>query len=95
MERIPRKTQAVERDGQAARRAARKWSTPERWATWLVEQCALDDGAKNFIAVIGAVLAFVPHVGIFLPVAIPAAILAARLTGEGVRVVADLAIDSK
>lgn len=71
------------------------WGIPERWATWIIEHSVLDDGAKTAIAAIGAVLSALPHVGIILPIAIPAAIIAARITAEGVKVVADFAIDSK
>ncbi|KAJ7875667.1 hypothetical protein B0H13DRAFT_2549567, partial [Mycena leptocephala] len=94
-ERIPRRKGVVERDEQAAQRAVGTWGIPERWATWIIEHSVLDDGAKTAIAAIGAVLSALPHVGIILPIAIPAAIIAARITAEGVKVVADFAIDNR
>ncbi|KAJ7906834.1 hypothetical protein B0H13DRAFT_2504914, partial [Mycena leptocephala] len=94
-ERIPRQKDVVERDEQAARRAVGIWGIPERWATWIIEHSVPDDGAKTAIAAIGAVLSTLPHVGIILPIAIPAAIIATRITAEGVKVVADFAIDNR
>jgi hypothetical protein len=72
----------------------RTWGITEKWATWIIEHSALDDGAKT-VAAIGAVLSALPHAGIILSVAIPAAIIAARITAKGIRAIADFAIDSK
>jgi hypothetical protein len=72
----------------------RTWGIIEKWATWIIEHSAVDDGAKT-VAAIGAVLSALPHAGIILSVAIPAAIIAARITAKGIRTVADFAIDSK
>ncbi|KAF8209972.1 hypothetical protein K438DRAFT_1960202 [Mycena galopus ATCC 62051] len=94
-ESIPRQKEVVERDEQFAQRAVMKWGVAKRWTTWIIEHCALDDGAKAAIAGIGAALSGLPHVGIILPAAIPAAIIAARITATGARAIADFAIDNR
>jgi hypothetical protein len=71
------------------------WGIPERWATWIIEHSTLDDEAKTTVTGIGAALNALPHVGIILSVAIPAAIIAARIMAEGIRAVTHFAIDSK
>ncbi|KAJ6464712.1 hypothetical protein DFH09DRAFT_1382182 [Mycena vulgaris] len=95
-DRIPRQKEIVERDEQCARRAVGTWGITERRATWIIKHSALGDDAKTAITGIGAVLsALPPPFGIILPVAIPAAIIAVRITAKGVKAVSDFAINNR
>ncbi|KAJ6582117.1 hypothetical protein B0H19DRAFT_1252253 [Mycena capillaripes] len=91
-ERVPRQMEVIERDEQSARRAVGTWSIPERWATWVIKHFKLDE---TTIAGITAALSPLPYVGIILPIAIPAGIIAAKITAVGVKVVAEFAIDNR